>query len=499
MKKGIVKITGAGIGPKDMLTIKAKKALDAADVIVYDRLLNSDIIKGYEGKKEMYYAGKTAGDHFLTQDQINDLIVEKAKEGKNVVRLKGGDPYIFGRGGEEALYLLENGLDFEVIPGVTSGVLSLMYAGIPATFRDVATSISFITGHRSQGTENNFSDYAKLDGTLVFYMGLKNLKDLSADLIEAGMDKDRPAAVIMHGGYPDQKIQVSTVENIYADIQGKDFGSPSLIVIGEVIRLRDQLNFYENLDLFSKKILVIRARTQASSLSEKLTDLGAEVIEAPCIEIKERVDENFTQALEGFKEKRYSHLVIHSVNGGEIFFKNFLKDHDIRDLAGVKICSIGKMTSKLIKSYGLKPDIEPDTYIGEELLDAIKRDLKNCGDKPRFFLPHSNLTREKLLQGYRDLGTLDSFVVYENTLPEEKVEFDKVDYILFTSSSTVENFIDLYGKEATMDAKIVSIGDITSKTIEKFGLRLYGQSKEATIDSLIEFLREDSKNENEKN
>lgn len=499
MKKGIVKITGAGIGPKDLLTIKAKKALDAADVIVYDRLLNSDIIKEYEVKKEMYYAGKTAGDHFLTQDEINNLIVEKAKEGKNVVRLKGGDPYIFGRGGEEALYLLENGLDFEVIPGVTSGVLSLMYAGIPATFRDVATSISFITGQRSTGVKNDFSQYAKLDGTLVFYMGLNNLEDLSSDLIAAGMDKDRPAAVIMHGGYPDQKIQVSTVENIYSDIQGKDFGSPSLIVIGEVIKLRDQLNFYENLDLFSKKILVTRARSQASTLSEKLTDLGAEVIEAPCIEIKERVGEDFIQALDGFRENKYSHLVIHSVNGGEIFFKNFLKDHDLRDLAGVKICSIGKMTSKLIRSYGLKPDIEPDTYIGEELLDAIKRDLKEGQGQPRFFLPHSKLTREKLLEGYRDLGALDSFVVYENTLPEEKVSFDKVDYILFTSSSTVENFIDLYGKEATKGAKIVSIGDITSKTIEKFGLKLYGQSDEATIDSLIEFLREDSKNENEKN
>lgn len=301
------------------------------------------------------------------------------------------------------------------------------------------------------------------------------------------------------GGYPYQRIQVSTVENIHADIQGKDFGSPSLIVIGEVSKLRNQLNFCENLDLFAKKILVTRARSQASSLCAKLTDLGAEVIEAPCIDIREKVDENFTQALKGFKENIYSHLVIHSVNGREIFFKNFLKGQNIRDLVGVKICSIGKMTSKLIRSYGLQPDIEPDTYIGEELLDAIKRDLKNCKDQPRFFVPHSNLTREKLLKGYKDLGSLDSFVVYENKLPDEKVSFDKVDYILFTSSSTVENFIRLYGKEATMDAKIVSIGDITSKTIEKNGLYLYGQSDEATIDSLIEFLREDRKNENEKN
>lgn len=496
MKKGIVKITGAGIGPADMLTLRAKKALDDADVIVYDRLLNDEIIRPYLSTKETYYAGKTAGDHYLTQDEINDLILKKAKEGKTVVRLKGGDPYIFGRGGEEAIYLLENGVDFEVIPGITSGVLSLMYAGIPATFRDVATSISFITGHRSQGTETNFSQYADLEGTLVFYMGLKNLDQLTRDLIEAGMDKDRPAAVIMHGGYPDQKIQISTVENIYKDIQDKDFGSPSLIVIGEVINLRDQLNFYERLPLFSKKVLVTRARTQASTLSEKLGNLGAEVIQAPCIEIKESENPEFVEAIKNFKENKYTHLVIHSVNGGEIFFKEFLKYNDLRNLAGVKICSIGKMTSKLIRSYGLRPDIEPENFIGEDLLAAIEKDQT---EEKRFFLPHSNLTREELLEGYRGLGHLDSFVVYENTLPEEKVAFDKVDYVLFTSSSTVENFINLYGRESLEGAKIVSIGDITSKAIKNLGLDLYGQSKEATIDSLIEFLKEDVENENEKN
>ncbi|MDO5027917.1 MAG: uroporphyrinogen-III C-methyltransferase [Bacillota bacterium] len=496
MNKGIVKITGAGIGPADMLTIRAKKALDDCDVIVYDRLLNENIIKPYLGKKEMYYAGKTAGDHYLTQDQINDLILEKAKEGKTVVRLKGGDPYIFGRGGEEALHLLENGVDFEVIPGITSGVLSLMYAGIPATFRDIATSISFITGHRSQGTEANFSQYADLEGTLVFYMGLNNLDQLSSDLIAAGMDKDRPAAVIMHGGYPDQRVQVSTIENIYSDIQGKGFGSPALIVVGDVINLRDQLNFYENLPLFSKKVLVTRARSQASSLREKLENLGAQVIEAPCIEIKEVENPDFIAAIKDFDKRAYSHLVIHSVNGGEIFFKHFLKYRDLRDLAGVKICSIGKMTSKLIRSYGLRPDIEPENFVGEDLLAAIKADST---EEKKIFLAHSNLSRQDLLQGYRDLGQLDAFVVYENTLPEERVDFGEVDYGLFTSSSTVENYLKLYGKESLAGAKVVSIGDITSKTIKDQGLDLYGQSKEATIDSLIEFLKEDVENENEKN
>lgn len=493
MNRGIVKITGAGIGPKDMLTVKAQKALDDADVIIYDKLLNEDILKPYYGKKELYYAGKTAGKHSLPQEKINNLILEKAGEGKKVVRLKGGDPYIFGRGGEEAAYLSERGVDFEVIPGITAGVLALMYSGIPATFRDVASSVSFITGHRSREKESDFSRYAKLDGTLVFYMGLTNLDRLTADLIAGGMDKDRPAAVIMHGGYPDQKIHISTVESIFKDIQGKDFDSPSLIVIGDVIKLRDRLNFYEKLPLFSKKVLVTRASSQASALCEMLENLGAQVIEAPCIAIKELESADFIAALEGFKKKKYTHLVIHSVNGGEIFFKKFLETYDVRDLAGVKICSIGKMTGELIKSYGLKPDIEAVKFVGEALLDAVKADPSK---EKKIFLPHSNLTRPELLQAYKDAGELYSFVVYENTLPEKKADFKDADYALFTASSTVENFITLYGKDALKKTKVISIGDITSKTIKEHGLNLYGQAEEASIDSLIKFLMEDTKNEN---
>lgn len=496
MKKGIVKITGAGIGPSDMLTIRAKKALDAADVIVYDRLLNEDIIKPYLDKKEMYFAGKTAGNHYLTQDEINDLICKKAKEGKTVVRLKGGDPYIFGRGGEEAEYLLKNNIAFEVIPGITSGVLSLMYSGIPATFRDIATSVSFITGHRSQGSEEKFSQYGKLEGTLVFYMGLNNIETVTKELIEGGMDKNRPAAVIMHGGYPDQKTLVSTVENISEEIKDKNFGSPSLIVVGEVIKLRDKLNFYEKLPLFSKRILVTRSMSQASTLVENLRNLGAEVVEAPCIEINEKFNNNFIEALKSFKEKNYTHLVFHSVNAAEIFFKNFLLYNDIRALYRTKICSIGKKTSEIIKAYGLVPDIEAKEFVGEALVEEIKEDKS---ENKRILLPHSNLTREDLLKKYKELGSLDDFIVYENKIPKKTEELSEVDYILFTSSSTVENFKKLYGNEFLDKAKVISIGKITTKTIIDNGIKLYGQAKEATIASMIEFLEEDTKNENAKN
>lgn len=286
MNKGIVKIVGAGIGPADLITCRAKKALDTADVIIYDRLLNPSLLSPYLDTKELHYVGKAASNHHLSQDKINELIIEKAKKGNIVVRLKGGDPYIFGRGGEEAEFCVENGIPFEIIPGVTSGVVSLMYAGIPATHRDAATSISFITGHRKKGVAGDFKKYANLDGTLVFYMGLNNLSLIVNDLLEGGMSPSKPAAVIMNGAYPNQRVFTSTLDEIVEGIDGLGFQSPSLIVVGDVIRYRDILNFYEKKSLFGKNIVVTRARKQASKLVESLLSLGANVIEAPTIDRK---------------------------------------------------------------------------------------------------------------------------------------------------------------------------------------------------------------------
>ncbi|MDO5724831.1 MAG: uroporphyrinogen-III C-methyltransferase [Tissierellia bacterium] len=496
MQKGKVKIVGAGIGSEDLITIKAKESLQWADVIIYDRLLNENLIKPYILEKETYYAGKKAKDHYLTQDEINNLIVEKAKSGKNVVRLKGGDPYVFGRGAEEAEILLKNGIEFEIIPGLTSGVVSLMYAGIPVTHRDASTSVSFITGHRKAGETENFRQYAKLDGTLVFYMGLGNIENITNELILGGMSKDKLAAVISNGAYPNQRVLVSTVKDIASEIKNLNFETPALIVIGDVIKYRDRLNFYEKLPLFGKNVVITRARTQISKLSKKLSELGANVIEAPAIEIKETIDENFLNEIKNFKNLNFTHLVFHSVNGIEIFMKYFLKYNDIRDLPKT-ICTIGKASYKTLAKYGIKADIVPENYIGEDLIEELKRDISNSAAK--IMIPHSALSRDKLLKEYKNLGELHEHSIYTSIVPIERTELPKnIDYILFTSSSTVKNFKKLYEDFDLENKKIISIGPITSMAIEKQGLKLYRQSDEATIESMVKCIKEDVKIANAK-
>lgn len=494
MKKGLVKITGAGIGPSDLITLRAQEAIATCDVLIYDRLLNPDLILPYLKDKEVYYAGKRASHHYLTQDEINALMVEKAKEGKVVCRLKGGDPYVFGRGGEEALYCLDHGVDFEVIPGVTSGIVSLMYAGIPATHRGKSTSVSFITGHRSKGDPGDFHAYAKLEGTLVFYMGLNNLPLITGELMEAGMDPDRKAAVIMHGGYPDQRVFRSTVGKIAEEIQDQNFGSPSLIVIGDVVDLRDDLNFYETLPLFGKRIAITRARTQASKLAKNLRNLGAEVIEAPCIQLERVHQKTLKKRIEA---QDFNYLIFHSVNAVEIFMDAYLETRDLRDLAGVKLCVIGEKTKACLEGYGLRADLVPQDYVGESLVEEIKADPKK--DK-KIFIPHSNKSRQSLLDQYKDLGAVDDLVVYRNVAPDQMEEIQgPLDYVLFTSSSTVNNFVSHYGKEILEGTKLVSIGPITTKAIEDQGLSLAGQSEKATIPSMVAWIKEDVKNADAKN
>ncbi|MBS4872421.1 MAG: uroporphyrinogen-III C-methyltransferase [Peptoniphilus sp. oral taxon 375] len=494
MTKGKVYITGAGIGPSDLITQRALKVLEDCDVVIYDRLLNPDLIAPYLDKKEVYYAGKAANNHYLTQDQTNALLVEKALEGKKVLRLKGGDPYVFGRGGEEALYCKDHGIEFEVIPGVTSGIVSLMYAGIPATHRGKSTSVSFITGHREKGDPGDFHSYAKLEGTLVFYMGLNNLPLITGELLEAGMDPKRPCAVIMHGGYPDQKVLTSTVENICQDIQGKGFGSPSLIVIGEVVDLRKDLNFYESRPLFGKRIVITRARSQASSLAQALRDLGAQVMEAPCIQLQAVHKKTLEKRI---LAQDFTHVIFHSVNALEIFMDSYLGLRDLRDLAPVKLCVIGEKTEKALRSYGLKADLVPKDYVGEALVQALKEDPSP--DK-KLFIPHSNKSRPELMDQYKDLGQVDDLVIYRNIKPEKMEDLSgPIDYILFTSSSTVDNFVDHYGKELLEDAKIVSIGPITSQAIQAHGLEIAGCSEKATIPSMVQWIKEDADHAHAKN
>ena len=478
-------IAGAGIGSAKNLTLAVKEALDEAEVIIYDRLLNSAILEDYQGKKELLYVGKKAGNHSMDQEEISQLMVERARAGKKVVRLKGGDPYIFGRGGEEVLYLREQGLDFEVLPGLSSGIVCLNTAGFPATHRDVATSVSFITGHRKKGVVGTFDQYAKLEGTLVFYMGLNSLEKIVSELIAGGMSPERPIAIIQNGAYNSQTTLFSTLEKILEEPELEQMGSPALIVVGEVINLREEMDYFTKRPLFGVSIGLTRALKQAGTVRDCLEALGAVTHVIPTIELSPCGDEELSSAV----QENYSHIVLTSINAVNRFFEAFLAKRDIRDLANSKIAVVGRKTAEAVEKYHLKVDICPDVYQGEPLIEAIR---PTVDEHSKILFPHSAKTRSELISAMAELGELKEFAVYENQAPEEVVPLpEQLDYMLFTSSSTVENFVEIYGKDALMHSKIISIGEITSKSIKNLGLELYAQSPEATIDSLIETIKED--------
>ena len=482
-------LAGAGIGAADNITIAVKKALDQADVIIYDRLLNQEILEPYKNK-DLYYVGKSMGDHVLSQDEINKLMVDLAKSGKKVVRLKGGDPYVFGRGSEEAIFIKENGLEFETLSGLTSGIVCLNTAGIPPTHRDIATSISFITGHRSKNKNEDFKKYAKLPGSLVFYMGLKNLPNIIKDLIDGGMKKDKKIAIISNGSSPKQKVYTSTIEKVLEEIDLEKIKRPAIIVISDTIGLREYLNYFENKN-FGRKISLTRDYESGIKDKKKLESLGFDVKIIPTIKI---VEKNLDILEEKFKDFSYDYLVFTSKNAVKIFFDNLIENHDIRDIGKVKIAAIGEKTKKEIEKYNLKVDIVPRNFVGENLLDEMGKYVKK---DDKIFFPHSNLSRKKIIDGLDNIGILDEVEIYDN-IKEEKLDRDfDFDEIIFTSSSCVNNFVEIYGKEALNNKKIYSIGQITTKTIENHGLEVYKESKKQSMDFLMEKIGEN--HEDEKN
>lgn len=482
-------LAGAGIGAADNITIAVKKALDQADAIIYDRLLNQEILEPYRNK-DLYYVGKSMGDHVLSQDEINKLMVDLAKSGKKVVRLKGGDPYVFGRGSEEALFIKENGLEFETLSGLTSGIVCLNTAGIPPTHRDIATSISFITGHRSKNKNEDFKKYAKLPGSLVFYMGLKNLPNIIKDLIDGGMKKDKKIAIISNGSSPKQKVYTSTIEKVLEEIDLEKIKRPAIIVVSDTIGLREYLNYFENKN-FGRKIALTRDYESGIKDKKKLEVMGFDVKIIPTIKI---VEKNLDILEEKFKDFSYDYLVFTSKNAAKIFFYKLIENHDIRDIGKVKIAAIGEKTKKEIEKYNLKVDIVPRNFVGENLLDEMGKFVKK---DDKIFFPHSNLSRKKIIDGLDNIGILDEVEIYDN-IKEEKLDQDlDFDEIIFTSSSCVNNFVEIYGKETLNNKKIYSIGQITTKTIENHGLEVYKESEKQSMDFLIEKIGEN--HEDEKN
>ena len=499
--KGKVYLVGAGPGEYKLLTLKGLECIRKADVIVYDRLANINYLKEAKKGCEFINVGKASSHHLLPQDQINRLIADKALEGKIVTRLKGGDPYVFGRGGEEGELLKAEGIEFEVVPGVTSAIGGLCYAGIPITHRDHASSFHVITGHlRKDGKENpeiNWNALANMKGTLVFLMGVSNLKNISENLIKEGMSKDTPVAFVSWATRYNQRVVTATLEDAYEVAIREEVKPPTLIVVGTVVNLRDTLNFFEKKPLFGKSIMVTRSRSQNSKLVERIMDLGGNPIEIPTIKI-EKVQDNKELENEIKNLKDYTYLVLTSKNGVDIFFDKLDEmGLDCRALANIKVCSIGATTSKAIIRRGIKPDIQPEKAVGESLYDELK-DIVNKEDK--ILIPRAKNAREFLVKKLNEISNVTEVVTYESVMDDSKkeeainaLEEGNLDYITFASSSTVTNFINLIGeenKDKLSNTKIISIGKITTKTILDNGLEVYKESEKASIESMIEAMSE---------
>lgn len=499
MKNGKVYLVGAGIGEADNITIKAKKILETADVIVHDRLLNKELLNNLPSHIELIDVGKSSSEHLMKQEDINALLVQRARQGHRVVRLKGGDPYVFGRGGEEGEELHREGVDFEVVPGITSGIAGLCYAGIPITHRDFASSLHLITGHRrNEGGEIDYSSLATLEGTLVFYMGLKSLSSIVRGLLDAGKSPETPTAVISRAGYPLQHTVCGSLGNIeeLAQREEKNLVSPSLIAIGEVVSLREKLNFFERRPLFGKRVVVTRAREQMSQLATSLRELGAEVIELPSIKIAPKNLEELSKEVARIED--YTHLIFTSKNGVDIFMKVLLEEKDSRSLSGLKICAIGSGTQAALLEHGLRADILPGIYVAESLFEKLKDHLDTDS---RVLLPRAEMARDYLRKNLEELCFVKELHIYDtlmegpHPLVVEKMTEDVPDYITFTSSSTVRNTISILGEKADFllkndRLKIISIGPITTSTVEEYGYKVHAQARQHDIKTLIEVLVE---------
>lgn len=485
--KGKVYIMGAGPGDLELLTLKGKRAIEEADCVVYDRLINPRILDFAKKDAEMIYLGKGNTEGGVIQDEINRTIVTKALEGKTVARVKGGDPFVFGRGGEEIQSLFDNGISFEVIPGITSSISVPAYAGIPVTHRGVARSFHVFTGHTMEdGTWHNFEAIAKLEGTLVFLMGIKTLPIIVSDLVKNGKDPKTPVAIIEKGATADQRVTVGTLENIIEKSKERKIVPPAITIIGEVVNLRETFKWFEDKNLFGKKILVTRDKNQAGEFSNKIEKMGGVAVELPFIEIESVLSKVTPEDL-----KEYSALLFNSPNGVREFMK---KIDDIRSLAHLKIGAVGSKTKELLEEYKIKADFMPEEYMvaklaelsleytkaGEKIL-IITSDISPC-DTDKF---NSMYDRE-----------FHKIVAYNTKkIIREKAEvcdaLNKVEVVIFLSSSTVDAFYasidgDL---ECVKNIKFASIGPVTSETMKKYGFSVDYEAKVYDINGILDALK----------
>jgi uroporphyrinogen III methyltransferase / synthase len=494
IKQGKVYIIGAGPGDPGLLTLRGAECIREAEVIIFDHLVSPEILLHAGEKARRIYAGKQGGDHTLSQEEINRRLVEEAGQGNVVARLKGGDPFIFGRGGEEAEVLREAGIPFEIIPGVTSAVAVPAYAGIPLTHRDHTSTVAFITGHEDPTKEKSDIDWEALAGigTLVCLMGVKNLPAIAENLIRCGKPAETPAALIRRGTTPDQETLTGTLGDIAQKAGESRFTPPAILVVGGVVGLRETMNWFETKPLFGRGIVVTRPEAQAEGLAELLQARGARVIPFPVIRIAEpkswaRLD----QALDELDT--FSWVVFTSANGVSSFFRRLReRGRDIRDLKGIRIATIGPATAAAVGALGIRVDLIPEEFISEGIVRAfVGEDLRGC----RVLLPRAEEARDVIPEGLVKMGAKVDVVTAYRTVRSNReaseilplLDRGKVDVITFTSPSTVTHFLGIMGPDFRLPSRvrIACIGPVTADAARKAGLTVDILQERYTIPELV--------------
>jgi uroporphyrinogen III methyltransferase/synthase len=496
-RPGTVYLVGAGPGDPGLVTLRAAELLAAADVVLYDRLIPPGLLERAREGAELVYVGKRPGEAAMSQKQIGETLIDRARAGHSVVRLKGGDPFVFGRGGEEAEALAAAGVEFEVVPGITAGIAAPAYAGIPVTHRDDASAVAFVTGHEDPEKDESALDWqalARFPGTLVLYMGVKNLARIAERLRDGGRDPDEPAAAIERGTSPRQRTVVATLAELPAAVETEGLRAPAILLFGPVAGRRDAISWLERRPLHGRRVVVTRARAQASGMAATLRGLGAEVIELPAIRIEPTL---------GTPEVRdavaalhtYALVCVTSPNGAHLLFEAMAaQGRDARALAAAQIAAIGPGTAAALAEHGVLADVVPERFVAESLIEALA--ALDVRDKPAL-IARAAEARDVLPDALAKRGAqLDVVALYETVREEPDPDAVEAavgaDYLTFTSSSTVRNFLDAVGDRFPREARVVSIGPVTSETLRDAGIEVHVEAERHDPAGLVEALVSDA-------
>lgn len=491
-KTGKVFLVGAGPGDLGLFTLKGKKVLESADVVVYDALVGDSILSLIPEEAKKIDVGKRSCHHKMKQEDINAVLLEEAEKGNAVVRLKGGDPFLFGRGGEELELLAEHGIPYEIVPGITSPIAVPAYNGIPVTHRDFTSSLHIITGHKraNQKLNNNFKALVETEGTLVFLMGVSALPDIMAGLLEAGMDRDMPAAILQKGTTAGQKRIVATVSTLEEEVKKQGIETPAIIVVGKVCGLADTFAWYEKMPLAGYKILVTRPKGLASEMSRKLREEGAEVLEMPAVRLVP-IEENLKLKHALMNLKNYQWIVFTSPSGVRIFFEEMeTMELDIRSLLGLKFAALGTGTAKALKARGFYPDLMPKVFDGEHLGEEL---AEAAGPDDRILIPRARIGNKELVEKLAghivdDIPTYDTEYIRQDVIDiRERFESGSIDCTAFTSSSSVRAFAAALEGLDFSKVKAACIGKQTKATADSFGMQTE-MAENASMESLTDLI-----------